>query len=316
MLQMETSPARSDRPSALLGITLATALWGLSFVSTKALLRTLLPVQVAFMRHVIASVATLAVAVATRQSLKVRPSDMPRMLAASIIGIPVYFYFENTGLLYLPAATASMITASTPAITAVMETLYRGKRLPAWGWMGILVSAAGVGLVVRAGAMEAAASRAGMDYFLKGALMLLLSSLSWAVYTIVNRPIIARYSVFTVNSYQVPAATLVLAAASWLTGKPTPWADSLRAPNVLLNLLYLGVACSALSYGLYLHALRALGSTSVSSFINLVPVFGVLGSAALLGEPLSAVQLAGGVLVISGIFIVDASQRATASTGS
>ena len=194
---------------------------------------------------------------------------MPRMLAASIIGIPVYFYFENTGLLYLPAATASMITASTPAITAVMETLYRGKRLPAWGWMGILVSAAGVALVVRAGAMEAAASRAGMDYFLKGALMLLLSSLSWAVYTIVNRPIIARYSVFTVNSYQVPAATLVLAAASWLTGKPTPWADSLRAPNVLLKLLYLGVACSALSR--LPPRPQALGSTTVSSFINLVP---------------------------------------------
>ena len=315
MLQMETSPARSDRPSALLGITLATALWGLSFVSTKALLRTLLPVQVAFMRHVIASVATLAVAVATRQSLKVRPSDMPRMLAASIIGIPVYFYFENTGLLYLPAATASMITASTPAITAVMETLYRGKRLPAWGWMGILCERRRVALVVRRAPWRRP-RRAGMDYFLKGALMLLLSSLSWAVYTIVNRPIIARYSVFTVNSCPGARRHTGAGGGILLTGKPTPWADSLRAPNVLLNLLYLGVACSALSCGLYLHALRALGSTSVSSFINLVPVFGVLGSAALLGEPLSAVQLAGGVLVISGIFIVDASQRATASTGS
>ena len=61
---------------------------------------------------------------------------------------------------------------------------------------------------------------------------------------------------------------------------------------------------NALAYILYAFALKRLGSTVVTSFINLVPFFGVLSATILLGEPLSWVKAMSGILAITGVYLV------------
>lgn len=300
----------SSRTISVAALVFTTTMWGLSFISTKVLLRRLAPIQVAFLRHAIASVAIWIAAAVARPNIRVSLRDLPTMLIAAVVGIPIYYYFENTGLLYLSAATASIITASTPAMTAAIESIFYRKRLPLAGWAGILVSAGGVALVVQSGAAQAAAaSAAGRSDFLLGASMLLTSSFAWSLYTIFNRPNVASYGSLTTNAYQITFATAVLYVATLRNG--VPWREALSRPEVLLNLGYLGIFCSAVGYLLYLFALQSLGPTVVSAFINLVPVFGVAGSALILGEQITLVQLVGGAIVVLGIFAVERMQGGT-----
>ncbi len=300
----------SSRTISVAALVFTTTMWGLSFISTKVLLRRLAPIQVAFLRHAIASVAIWIAAAVARPNIRVSLRDLPTMLIAAVVGIPIYYYFENTGLLYLSAATASIITASTPAMTAAIESIFYRKRLPLAGWAGILVSAGGVALVVQSGAAQAAAaSAAGRSDFLLGASMLLTSSFAWSLYTIFNRPNVASYGSLTTNAYQITFATAVLYVATLRNG--VPWREALSTPKVLLNLGYLGIFCSAMGYLLYLFALQSLGPTVVSAFINLVPVFGVAGSALILGEQITLVQLVGGAIVVLGIFAVERMQGGT-----
>lgn len=300
----------SSRTISVAALVFTTTMWGLSFISTKVLLRRLAPIQVAFLRHAIASVAIWIAAAVARPNIRVSLRDLPTMLIAAVVGIPIYYYFENTGLLYLSAATASIITASTPAMTAAIESIFYRKRLPLAGWAGILVSAGGVALVVQSGAAQAAAaSAAGRSDFLLGASMLLTSSFAWSLYTIFNRPNVASYGSLTTNAYQITFATAVLYVATLRNG--VPWREALSRPEVLLNLGYLGIFCSAMGYLLYLFALQSLGPTVVSAFINLVPVFGVAGSALILGEQITLVQLVGGAIVVLGIFAVERMQGGT-----
>lgn len=300
----------SSRTISVAAMVFTTTMWGLSFISTKVLLRRLAPIQVAFLRHAIASVAIWIAAAVARPNIRVSLRDLPTMLIAAVVGIPIYYYFENTGLLYLSAATASIITASTPAMTAAIESIFYRKRLPLAGWAGILVSAGGVALVVQSGAAQAAAaSAAGRSDFLLGASMLLTSSFAWSLYTIFNRPNVASYGSLTTNAYQITFATAVLYVATLRNG--VPWREALSRPEVLLNLGYLGIFCSAVGYLLYLFALQSLGPTVVSAFINLVPVFGVAGSALILGEQITLVQLVGGAIVVLGIFAVERMQGGT-----
>ncbi len=296
-----------SRSVSVAALVFTTTMWGLSFISTKVLLRRLAPIQIAFLRHAIASVATwIAVAVA-RPDIRVSLRHLPTMLTAAIVGIPIYYYFENTGLLHLSAATASIITASTPAMTAAIESIFYRRRLPVAGWAGILVSAGGVALVVQSGAAQAAAAgAAGRSEFLLGAALLLVSAFAWSLYTIFNRPNVISYGALTTNVYQITFATIVLYAATLRRG--IPWGEVSSSPDVLLNLGYLGIFCSAVGYLLYLYALRSLGPTVVSAFINLVPVFGVAGSALILGERVTLVQLMGGAIVVLGIFAVERMQ--------
>jgi drug/metabolite transporter (DMT)-like permease len=254
--------------------------------------------QVAFSRHVLATAASLAFLAASGSGKRINAADLPKVAVAAMIGIPLYFYFENTALLYTSAAAASMITAVTPAIVAVADCAIRRRVPPATTWLGILVSGCGVYFVVQAGG----AMLGGADY-VRGNLMILVSATAWAAYTIINRPLIQKYGVPTTNAYQITLATVVLGVLAPKSGLTR----QLLSPVVLLNLAYLGILCSALAYAMYLFALRALGSTTVTVFINLVPVFGVLGSALVLGEPVTGAQLVGGCIVLSGILAVNRS---------
>lgn len=283
----------SAKPVA--AIVMTSMFWGLSFVSTKTLLDHLVPMEIAFYRHVLAVAASWTMLLSARARVRIVRSDMLRMAAAALFGIPVYFFFENTGLVYTSAATASIIVASTPALTALAESLIHKRSLTRTTWTGIALSILGVYYVVSMG---------GHVYFgpayMKGNMMILAASAAWVVYTIANRPLVQRYGVLTTNAVQISLATAVMGLAVIGRGFPT----NLATTKVALNLLYLGVICSAISYSMYLFALKSLGSTATTTFINLVPVFGVTGGALILGEPLTMAQVIGGLAVVTGIFVV------------
>ena len=125
--------------------------------------------------------------------------------------------------------------------------------------------------------------------------------LAWVAYILVSRNLHRAMSGLAMTAWQaaVGAATLLPLAlselGSWRPGGLMVW----------LNLLYLGVFCSALGYFCYLFALRRLGPIVVSSFINLIPVVGAFGGMFILGERLLPIQLAGGAVVIAGVYLVN-----------
>ena len=57
-------------------------------------------------------------------------------------------------------------------------------------------------------------------------------------------------------------------------------------------------------------AVQALGAMTSSAYINLVPIFGLLFSALLLGEPTSIALVAGGALVIAGLVLLERGSKA------
>ena len=68
-------------------------------------------------------------------------------------------------------------------------------------------------------------------------------------------------------------------------------------------MIYLGIFCSALGYYFYAYGLDVLGVTVCSVFLNLIPVVTVISGFFLFNERLSASTLAGGAVVIAGVYI-------------
>ena len=75
--------------------------------------------------------------------------------------------------------------------------------------------------------------------------------------------------------------------------------------DVWASLLCLGVLGTAVAFVWYCEGIRRLGTARTVVFTNLVPVFGVLPGWLVLGEPLSASLVLGGVLAITGVFLVN-----------
>ncbi|NPV81667.1 MAG: DMT family transporter [Firmicutes bacterium] len=182
-----------------------------------------------------------------------------------------------------------------PVINALVLVLLLHSKISSSQWAGIVLSCFGVYVVTQA---DLAASISG--HAMLGNFLILLSSCSWVAYTIINKPLLDYYDRLTLNAYQNVIGIICLIPFALHDGMPTmAWGI-----KVWLNILYLGVVCSALAYILYAFALKRLGSTVVTRFINLVPFFGVLSATILLGEPLSWVKAMSGILAITGVYLV------------
>ncbi|MBT9174020.1 MAG: putative amino-acid metabolite efflux pump [Syntrophomonadaceae bacterium] len=280
---------------AIPAILATTILWGLSFSSTKVLLETLPPGQIAFLRLVPAVLALAAAFVISRPK-PVSSRDLPRVALGGAFGTFLYFLFENNGLRFTSAGTGSLIISTIPVLNVMAGVILFGERPTPRRWFGVLLSVSGVYLLISKGG-SGELSLANMQ----GNILILLAACSWVAYTRICEPLLSRYNGLSLTFYQ----SLVGLVLFGLLNLPAPPdAMVLSQGMVLFNLAYLGIFCSALAYLFYLFSLKILGTATVTSFINLIPVFGVLGGAVLLNEVLTAGQLLGGAVVLSGVSLV------------
>jgi drug/metabolite transporter (DMT)-like permease len=108
----------SSRLRAVLAILATTLFWGLSYSSTKMLLGTLFPEQIAFLRLVLAATVLTASFIISRKGLIPR-IDLARVMLGGAFGTLLYFLFENNGLRYTTAGTGSLIVSTIPVINVV-----------------------------------------------------------------------------------------------------------------------------------------------------------------------------------------------------
>jgi len=268
---------------AVLASTSTSLFWGLSYAVTKGLLDSMTPIEIAVFRFVLASVV-----------LVITPLYMPRAVAAGVIGISIYFLFENNGLKLTSASAGSLIIATIPILNLIVSWLTRAERVTVLNTAGVLLSFSGVYFLVRMSSNPSDGSS------LVGNLLVLGAAVSWVAYTRINAPLVKEYDLSTLNTIETCIGTAALIPAGLVAGLSFPQLEVFT----LLRLAYLGLICSAAAYFLYFVALRALGSVTVTCFVNLVPVFGVLGAIAFLGERLTADKLLGGLMILVGVALV------------
>lgn len=283
----------AKRLPAFAAVIATIVFWGFSYISTKTLLNSLTPFQVAAGRFLLASVILLIMGLTSGKIQPIERKDWPRLLLAAFSGIFVYFVCENSGLRLTTAGMGSLIIATIPVINVFVSSVFLKKRASLSSWLGVLLSTFGVYLVIRGGSSFNWTS-------LWGNVLVLGAALSWVVYTLLNQPLSHKYDAFSLNIYQTIFGTILLVCLALGEGRPLPHMTT----GILLNLTYLAVCCSALGYIFYNFALRQLGSTVVTTFINFIPVCGVLGSILILGESFNLEQLLGGLVILGGVMLV------------
>ncbi len=279
-----------DKSKAVLAILGAILLWSTSYVVTKVGVSDLPPLTFGAMRFVVASVVCLAFA-ALGKVQRVSPRDMLQFAIGGLLGITAYFSLQNLGVQLSTAADATLLVASFPAITTILEIAFF-RRKAAWTqFAGIGVAFLGIFLVVRQGFSASASNR------LLGDVLLLGTGVAWALYNFATRRVVSRYSVMTVVFWQ----TLFGAAAFLPLAIIEIGAWHLPSLQSLGGIAYLGTLCSVAAFVLDARGLVSLEPSVAVGLLNLVPLFGVLFAWIALGEQLTLVQLAGGLVVVAGV---------------
>jgi len=266
-------------------------MWGLSFIFSKTILAEGMPTMtLAFLRYVMTAAVMIPICLHQEGSIRLG-KWAPLGLATTLLGITVYYFFEYTGLLHTTASAASLILSLVPMMTLLYRVLLQHERISALRWACVLVSLAGVYLVIQADASEGSGS-------LLGNLLMVCACLCWTGYILATPRLMQACSSIRVTTWQAIAAVVTFAPlALFERGMWVP--VSLKA---WLCIFLLAVFCSAICYVLYGVAIRSVDSLTVSLSININPIVACIAGAALLKESLTALQLLGGVMIMLAVF--------------
>lgn len=283
-----------------LGAFLAVVFWGLSFVATKAALRELSPVTLITTRFGL-GVALLLALLRARQVPLLPPRAAWRALALmGFVGVFVHQLLQSFALTMTGAINAGWLIGLTPLWSAALAAWLLRERFPPAKVAGLALGFAGAALVVTGGRLGAA--RLALPAT-KGDLLILVSTLNWAVYTVLGHPVLKR-----LGATRATAGALLF---GWLMLLPlflarAGWREyaHLSAPG-WGAVLFLGIACSGLGYLFWYGALEKVPASAVSALLYLEPLVTLGAGVVLLGEAVHPTTVAGGVMVLAGVFLVE-----------
>ncbi|MEU4546934.1 DMT family transporter [Nonomuraea dietziae] len=293
----EASPPPTDADQrgpglAVTAILAAALIWSSSYAVTKVALAEIPPMTIGALRFVLAAVILGVVAHASQDRRRL-PSRRQKLFIglAGMLGITAYFAVENAGVDLATAADATLIVASYPIITLVLELLLGRARFSPVRLTGMLVAVAGVWLVVQGQPDDAGNDR------LWGNLLLLAGGVVWAFYNLVAPRDTSGASPVVVTYYQ----TLAGAGGFVLLSLTETERWSVPSGGNLLRIGFLATFCSVAGFLLYNYGLRHLEPSVAVNLLNVVPVAGLGWAALLAGETLGLPQILGGTVVIIGV---------------
>ncbi len=277
---------------------LAVLVWGVSFVATKAAVAEISPVALIFARAALGAALLVAVLIARREPL-LPPRDAFGALAVmGFVGVAFHQLLQAYALTLTSAINTGWLIGVTPIWSALFAAVALRERRPPGRMAGLLIGFLGAFLVVTRGRLSGALALPST----RGDLLILLSTLNWAFYTVLGHPTIRRLGPTRAT------AGGIIAGAAWLLPLFLvygAWRDFARlSATGWIAVLFLGVLCSGAGYLLWYGALVRIEASRVAAFLYLEPLVTLAAAALLLGETIGLATLVGGALLVAGVVLV------------
>jgi drug/metabolite transporter (DMT)-like permease len=278
-------------PPARLRIVIAAVaalgFWASAYVGTRITLPSFTPGELALYRYGVASLTLALLAIWLRPPLP-RRRDLPRLAATGIIGIGVYTLALNTGQLTTTAGAASFIVNTSPLFSTIIACVVLKERLRPAGWLGLAIGLAGIGLI---------AVGEGGSTVSTGALLVFVAAIAWALYQIIQKPLLGYYGALGVVCYAIWFGTLC-----FLPFAPGLVAAMAKAPaSHHATLVYLGVLPGALAFLAWSYLLAHLTVARATPLLYLVPVLSLAIAFVVINEQPHLLSIVGGLVAIGGV---------------
>ncbi|WP_456275343.1 DMT family transporter [Bacillus sp. AK128] len=276
---------------------LSISFWGISFVSTKALLDVLDPYTIISVRFGIAAIFLLFLLIILRVNFLVRATHIPFLFILAILGVFVHQIVQASSLLYIDASAAGWLISFSPVFTAILSVMFLAERFTLAKLLGMSIAVLGVILVTTQGSGLLSLSPN------VGYLLMIFSTFNWAVYSILIKKFILPYSALTITFWTSLIGFFLTIPITYRTKNWNNLFDI--ALSDWTHLLFLGIFVSAIAYWYWGKALEALEATQVSVLMYVEPLITLIAAVILLKEHIAITSVIGGLLIIFGVSIVN-----------
>jgi len=293
-------------PTAYVVLIFANVVYGSSYAVSRVVLEHMGPATLSFCRLLIGSLVLVPLALAQRREDRgLSRSDRWSIFWMGLSGFAAAFAFGNWGLRLSTATNAALLITVEPVSLILLSPLVLGERLTRREGVGALLTVVGATVVVLNGIPGASVAIAP---HWRGDLLLVLSGVAYAGYSLFGRDVLARHRAVPVTAWSILWGLVVMApftVAEWVAGERPEWTQT-----VIIGTLYLGLVITALGYLIWNWALERVEAPRLAIFVNIQPLAGVLLGVVALREALTIYTVAGGVLILVGVHTTLLAKRA------
>lgn len=275
-------------------LTITSVGWGLNWPVMKHLLTELPPLSARGWSALVGAIALALVAMARRENMRVPRELRLRLVLISFLTVSTWASLIAVSLLWLRAGEAAVIAASMPVWVSLLALGILHERFSLLRAFALAIAMTGLGILFGADGIEASLDK------LPGALLCLAATLCVALGTVLTKRFPFGLPPISLASWQIAIGCLpVILAGVWLEA---PNFAALSAKGWLL-MAYMTFVQFCVCYACWFAALERLPASTASIGGLLIPVVGVLASAATLGEPLGWRELLALVLTLGGVVL-------------
>lgn len=250
----------------------------------------LAPFWGATLRFGIAAIVLLVI-VAVRRVPLPRGSALTGSLLYGVLGFGGAFGFIYWGLVRTPAGLGQVILALVPLVTFLLAVVQRLERFRRQSLAGALIALAGIAVVFD--------ERVGAGAPIESMLAILAAAVCMAESNVVVKRFPKCHPVAN-NAIAMSTGAAILLAVSLVAGEPRVLPAEARTWTAVA---YVSLAGSAAVFSLFLFVIGRWTASATSYVMLLMPLVTVSLGAALAGESITPVFVAGGAFVLAGVYV-------------
>ncbi|MDA1564591.1 DMT family transporter [Bacillus cereus] len=265
-------------------------IWGTAFPAIRMGLESYTPEHLTLLRLLIASFILLLFSFIYKLRLP-DLKDIPAIFIFGALGFTIYHIALNYGEKTVNAGSASLIISVTPIVTAILASVFLNEKMKLNGWIGGLMSFAGIALI--------SFSQGDAIQLNSGGLFILLAAISESLFFVFQTSYLKKYGFLPFTIYTILSSTVCMLI--FLAGV---YQKILAAPlEVNLSVIYLGVFPTVLPYIALAYIISRAGASEATSSLYLTPITACFIAWIWLGEVPTLVSIIGGGITILGIVI-------------
>lgn len=273
-------------------------MWGINWPLSKAALAYSPPLLFAGIRTLIGGLLLVIVALPRIHKLRLKET-WPIYLISALLNITLFYGLQTIGLNYLPAGLFSAIVFFQPVLMGVFSWVWLGESMFAMKVIGLILGFAGVAVISAAGF--------GGHISVIGVLLALGSALSWALGTVYMKKTGSRVDSIWMVALQLTIGSVFLLISGL-------WTESFSAIQwtapFITSLLFISVFVIALGWLIFFTLVGSGEASKVASYTFLIPLISIVASSIFLHEPLTYSLLAGLLLIVTSICLVNSKSKA------
>ena len=271
-------------------VILTTGLMGSSFTIGKLGLAYSSPLLLVAMRFTLAGLIMATIVKILNKRHPVKVIDWVWLVLIGLFQTAFVMGCIFMALRTITSGETSILTFMNPLLVVVFGTLFLKSRYRIQQWIGVLLGFIGVFLTLGS----------HLDFRI-GTILGVLSAVSWAIATLLIKIHGFKFDTYVMTAYQMLFGGLILFLGSLLLEE----SFFRMTTQSILILLWLTIAASIIQFSVWFYLLQRGNQERTSAFLFLAPFFGVLTGWFLLHERLTWSTLFGGLLIFTGIFLVN-----------